>query len=205
MPPPGREASWAPELIMRIARPEDTLPGGNRVLARKAGSIRKTEALRSKRDAGGRRIREREAQPMPAKPQASEAEWHEVQAALDEEVQALPEIYRAPFVLCFLEGKSRAEVARELGIKEGTVGSRLSQARKRLHERLGRRGFVLPALLTVAALSSGSRAVSAALSRLDDLALAGDFNPADALLRAGAAEFRTATWMGLSREKPAPG
>jgi RNA polymerase sigma factor (sigma-70 family) len=172
-------------MVLRVCRrvlrqeqdAEDAFQATFLVLARKAGSIRKTEALaswlhgvahrvalRSRRDAGRRRAREREAQPMPAKSQVREAEWHEVQAALDEEVRALPEKYRAPFVLCFLEGKSRAEVARELGLKEGTVWSRLSQARKRLHERLGRRGIVLPALLAVAALSSGAaRAASARL------------------------------------------
>jgi DNA-directed RNA polymerase specialized sigma24 family protein len=92
---------------------------------------------------------------MSAKAGAGEADWREVQAALDEEIQALPERYRAPFVLCFLEGRSRAEVARELGLKEGTVWSRLSKARKLLQERLGRRGIALPALLAAAALSGG--------------------------------------------------
>jgi RNA polymerase sigma factor (sigma-70 family) len=147
---------------------EDAFQATFLVLARNASAIRKTEALaswlhgvahrvslRAKRDAGRRRTHEQEAQHRTAKPQAREAEWHEVQAALDEEIQALPEKYRAPFVHCFLEGKSRSEVARELGLKEGTVWSRLSEARKRLQERLGKRGIELPALLAVAALSGG--------------------------------------------------
>jgi RNA polymerase sigma factor (sigma-70 family) len=193
-------------MVLRVCRrvlrqeqdAEDAFQATFLVLAAKAGSIRKAEALaswlhgvahrvalRARRDAGRRRRHEREAQAMAAKTQAAEAEWHEVQAALDEEIGALPEVYRAPFVLCFLEGKSRAEAARELGLKEGTVWSRLSQARKRLHERLGRRGIVLPALLAVAALSGrAARATPARLIRSTVQAAAGR------AARAGAAPAR---------------
>jgi RNA polymerase sigma factor (sigma-70 family) len=174
-------------MVLRVCRrvlrqeqdAEDAFQATFLILAGKAGTIRKTEALaswlhgvaqrvalRARRDAGRRRTHEREARPMSAHTHDRQADWHEVQAALDEEIRTLPETYRAPFVLCFLEGKSRAEVARELGLKEGTVWSRLSQARKRLREQLGRRGIALPALLAVAALSGGTaRAIPARLIR----------------------------------------
>jgi RNA polymerase sigma-70 factor (ECF subfamily) len=96
---------------------EDAFQATFFVLADKAGSIHKTEALaswlhgvalrvalRAKRDAGRRRLHEREAQPMSAKAGVGETDSREVQAALDEEIRDLPEKYRAPFVLCFLEG-----------------------------------------------------------------------------------------------------
>ncbi len=161
-------------MVLRVCRrvlrqeqdAEDAFQATFLVLARKAGSIRKSEALaswlhgvayrvalRAKRDAGRRRLREREVQPMPTK--AREIDWRDVQAALDQAIQALPEKYRTPFILCFLDGKSRADVARELGLKEGTVWSRLSQARKLLQERLSRRGITLSALLAGAALAGG--------------------------------------------------
>jgi RNA polymerase sigma factor (sigma-70 family) len=69
----------------------------------------------------------------------------ELRAALDEEVNRLPEHYRAAFVLCYLEGRTNEEAARELGRPVGTILSRLARAREQLRCRLTRRGFALPA------------------------------------------------------------
>jgi RNA polymerase sigma factor (sigma-70 family) len=147
---------------------EDAFQATFLVLAGRAAAIRNSEAvaswlhgvahrvaLRARRDAVRRRVRERET-PMPAtKPPPHD--WGEIQAALDEEIRRLPAGPRAAFVLCFLEGKSRSEAAAELGVKEGTVWSRLSLAKKLLGQRLGRRGIVLPALLAAVAVADDAR------------------------------------------------
>jgi RNA polymerase sigma factor (sigma-70 family) len=110
-------------------------------------------ALKARREATRRRRREACA-PIPvATDVAAELSWREVQAVVEEEMQRLPDKYRLPFVLCHLQGLSRAEAGRQLGLKEGTVWSRLAQARARLQQRLERRGIALAAVLGALAVS----------------------------------------------------
>ncbi|MEU0721815.1 RNA polymerase sigma factor SigE [Streptomyces lavendulocolor] len=59
----------------------------------------------------------------------------DVQAALD----ALPAEFRAPVVLCDIEGLSYEEIAATLGVKLGTVRSRIHRGRTRLRTSLAHR------------------------------------------------------------------
>jgi RNA polymerase sigma factor (sigma-70 family) len=147
---------------------EDACQATFLVLARKADSLRKKESLGSwlhgvacrvaaglKRGAGRRKQREQRADPpAPANP-AVEATWREVQAVLDEELGRLPERYRAPLILCYLECLTRDEAAARLGLSAGSLHGRLERGRDLLRERLTQRGLTLPAVLSAAALGEG--------------------------------------------------
>ncbi|HEY1379396.1 MAG TPA: sigma-70 family RNA polymerase sigma factor, partial [Gemmataceae bacterium] len=77
-------------------------------------------ALKARTDRAARREKERRAAAM--RPQESpESDSDEFRQLLDTELSRLPDKYRAPVVLCDLEGKTRAEAAHELGWPEGTV------------------------------------------------------------------------------------
>ena len=60
---------------------------------------------------------------------------------LHEEVSRLPDRYRLPVVLCYLEGKTNQEAAAQLSCPVGTIKGRLSRARQTLRDRLSRRGL----------------------------------------------------------------
>ena len=86
----------------------------------------------------------------------------ELQCALDDELQRLPERYRAVLVLCYLEGKSQREAAEELDCTDLAVKARLARGRRRLRMRLMRRGVALS--LAVASFAGASAAAQQAVS-----------------------------------------
>jgi RNA polymerase sigma factor (sigma-70 family) len=84
--------------------------------------------------------------------------WRELQAVLRAELDRLPVKHREAFLLCAVEGETKASAARRLGVPVGTVSSRLAAAREVLRARLSRRGIELPAVVAALAVGSGADA-----------------------------------------------
>jgi len=139
---------------------EDAFQATFLVLARKAGSIRQAGSLaswlygvafrvaRKARSAAARRRHHEEEVRTMSSSRAEPQPFNEVGLAIDEEIVRLPEKFRAPLVLCCLEGKTGDEAARELGYSAGSMSWRLARARDLLRDRLIRRGVTLaPAAL----------------------------------------------------------
>jgi RNA polymerase sigma factor (sigma-70 family) len=148
---------------------EDACQAAFLVLARKAGSIHWREsvsgwlyrvayhlAVKARASASRRRIHEQRAVTMPPADPMLDMSLRELRTVLNEELQRLPDVYRAPVVLCCLEEKSLEEAARLLGWTKGTVKGRLQRGRERLRQRLRRRGLDVSAGLLAVALSTSS-------------------------------------------------
>ena len=125
---PGRLASWLYGVANRTAR---------KALAKAA---RRCES-------------ERQAREMPSQSELSDMTFDDLRSILDEEIGQLPEKYSLPLVLCYLEGKTNAQAAAQLGWPEGSMSRRLSRARELLRSRLAKRGLALSAALVAAAFA----------------------------------------------------
>jgi RNA polymerase sigma factor (sigma-70 family) len=159
---------------------EDAFQATFLVLARRANALRKREAvgsylygvayhlaLKLRGRAARRQDRERHAVVRTSADPLDTMSARELQTLLDEELQRLPERYRAPLLLCCLEGRSRDEAALRLGWTGGMVKGRLERGRELLRRRLERRGVALTAALagTLLAPHAASAAVPPLLAR----------------------------------------
>jgi RNA polymerase sigma factor (sigma-70 family) len=110
-------------------------------------------ALKARATRAKQRAREKQGMALPEPVAPEQQLWNDLQPILDAEMSRLPDRYRAVLVLCDLEGKTGREAARQLGVPEGTVASRLARARALLARRLTRYGLALSGAALAAILS----------------------------------------------------
>jgi len=170
--------------FMALVRKARTIAGRDKLANWLYGvALRSSRELRTKN--ATRRVREAGLRES-AGGQAGPSEYVDTLEILDEELGRLPDKFRAPVVLCDLEGKTHQEASRILNLPVGTVSSRLVRARDRLRERLIRRGLAPSA---VGSLGHGATARAV---------------PADLVVRTSSAATRHATGVAAASAVPQP-
>ena len=141
---------------------EDAFQATFLVLARRAASVRNRDsvggwlhrvarriAMRLRRKVGHRMTREKPAAGEVAVEHPDRVERDELRRVIDHEIDRLGEAQRLPVILCCLQGVSHEEASQRLHWPLGTLKSRLARGKRRLQERLVRRGFAPAAALAV--------------------------------------------------------
>jgi len=218
---------------------QDVLQATFLVLARQAESVRKHGsvgswlhgvayrlALKARTAAAARRRHESRPPERPPGESPDDLTWRELSAILHEELQRLPDRYRAPLVLCYLQGMTQDQASEHLDLAKGTLKGRLERARLLLRGRLARRGLApavvlladvyrpagaaLPAPLiaaTARAAAGGSPGVSARVTQLTEGALQAmfkRFTPSDGSTSSGGSMSMHSSPLPLSKYRYHP-
>jgi len=138
---------------------EDAFQATFLILVRRAGTLDNPDLLSSwlygvayrtarkaRTQAARRRERERQvASVTTAEEPPTDHAWRELRSALDVELNRLPDKYRLPLVLCYLQGLTNEEAARRLGWPPGSMSYRLARGREMLRDRMQGRNREAPA------------------------------------------------------------
>ncbi|HZV03933.1 MAG TPA: sigma-70 family RNA polymerase sigma factor [Gemmataceae bacterium] len=154
---------------------EDVFQATFLVLARKANSLRWRDsiagwlfevahrlALKSRTEIARRQRHERQTAKTIRVENAGDGSLQELSIVLDEELCNLPERYRLPLLLCYREGQTRDQAARQMGWSLRTLHRRLERGLALLRARLTARDLTLSSVLVSAELAQ--QTVSAHLS-----------------------------------------
>src|SRR5262245_4599156 len=113
-------------VLLHLQDAEDAFQATFLVLAQKLRTLRKRDslaswlhgvarrvALKAKAQSAGRRRHEHEVA-LPETVPPDDVTWKELRSALDAELVKLPEKWRLPLILCYLEGRTQDEAASQL-------------------------------------------------------------------------------------------
>jgi RNA polymerase sigma factor (sigma-70 family) len=164
----------AQNCFMELARNASSIATSPAGWLHRAATCRSRDAVRADLSR-----RQREAQAAARARNLTDPAWEDLAAFLDELIDNLPEELRAPLVLHYLQARSQADVARELGLDQSTISRRLAQAVEKLRDKLHKSGIVasiagLTALLSSHRLEAAPKALIAATGKI---AIAGITGP----------------------------
>jgi C-terminal peptidase prc len=160
--------------LRHVQDAEDAFQATFLVLARKAATERWRASVgnwlyevasRLAAEARTKNVRRRQHELRAGQGRAAESDpnQHELCSALDEELQGLPNKYRVPLLLCYLQGQTSDQAADVLGWSLRTLQRRLAEGRELLRARLTRRGLTLSAALLVPVVTQDASAGAPAL------------------------------------------
>jgi RNA polymerase sigma factor (sigma-70 family) len=144
---------------------EDAFQATFLVLAQKLRTVRKHASLASwlhgvahrisvkSRDQAAARHRREARSSSSGTMQPDDITSKELLSILDAELSRLPDKWRLPLVLCYLESQTQEEAAKRLAWSKSTLRSRLDEARSALARRLSERGITMPTALSAVLLS----------------------------------------------------
>ena len=126
-------------VLLHLQDAEDAFQATFLVLARKLRTVRKRAslaswlhgvarrvALKAKAQSAGRRRLEQEVS-RPATAPPDDVTWKELRSVLDAELGELPEKWRLPLILCYLEGRTQDEAASQLAWSKSALRRRLAE------------------------------------------------------------------------------
>lgn len=119
--------------------------------------------------------RNREHRYASAHPTASEVEWRDVEAYVDEAIAALPDEFRESLVAHFMEGHSHAEIAERLGVSRQTVTYRVNKGVESIRDSLRKRGLqiAVPSLVFGLTANMAEAAPATLVTAIGKLAVSG--------------------------------
>ena len=117
----------------------------------------------------------------------------------DEELSRIPKQYRDPLVLFHLEGKSRDDIARLLGLTLAAVKTRLERGRKKLRVRMALRGapLIAAALLVQQSQQAAAAVIGGSALVQTTSAIAAGASCSATILQLANQEIQTMTYSSL--------